>query len=118
MKQSVSEDDYRNHLMEKLVYELPVLRARLGISQAELAKRVGISRQTYNNIEIGKKRINWLTFNALVAVFKSNEGTNAMLEKIDGFENELLAIMDPNAFETCAESNSSIALSITEYDRP
>ena len=90
MKQSASEDDYRNHLMERLVYELPVLRARLGISQAELAKRVGISRQTYNNIETGKKKINWLTFNALIAVFKSNEGTSSMLEKIDGFESELL----------------------------
>ena len=90
MKQSVSEYDYRNHLMERLVYELPVLRARLGISQAELAKRVGISRQTYNNIETGKKKINWLTFNALIAVFKSNEGTSSMLEKIDGFESELL----------------------------
>ena len=80
MKQSVSEDDYRNRLMERLVYELPVLRARMGISQAELAKRVGISRQTYNNIETGKKKINWLTFNALIAVFRSNEGTSSMLE--------------------------------------
>jgi hypothetical protein len=90
MKQSVSEDDHKNHLMETLAYELPVLCARLGISQAELAKRVGISRQTYNNIETGKKRINWLTFNALMAVFKSNEGTKSMLEKLDGFESEVL----------------------------
>ncbi len=90
MKQSVSEDDYRNHLMEMLVYELPVLRARLGISQAELAKRVGISRQTYNNIETGKKKLNWLTFNALIEVFKTNDETSSMLERIDGFESELL----------------------------
>ena len=90
MKQSVSEDDYRNHLMEMLVYELPVLRARLGISQAELAKRVGISRQTYNNIETGKKKLNWLTFNALIAVFNTNDETSSMLERIDGFESELL----------------------------
>lgn len=85
-----NEEDCRSHLMETLTYELPVLRARLGISQQELARRVGISRQTYNNIETGKKKINWLTFNALIAVFESNEETNAMLEKIDGFKNELL----------------------------
>lgn len=90
MKQKNCEDDYRIHLMGMLVHELPVLRARLGISQAELAKRTGISRQTYNNIETGKKRINWLTFNALIAVFKSNEETSSMLERIDGFEKELL----------------------------
>lgn len=85
-----NEEDCRSHLMETLTYELPVLRARLGISQQELARRVGISRQTYNNIETGKKKINWLTFNALIAVFESNDETNAMLEKIDGFKNELL----------------------------
>ena len=90
MKRCVSEDDYKNHLMKTLTYELPVLCARLGISQAELAKRVGISRQTYNNIETGKKKINWLTFNALMAVFKSNEETKSMLEKIDRFEHEVL----------------------------
>ena len=42
------------------------------------------------DIETGKKRINWLTFNALMAVFKSNEGTKSMLEKLDGFESEVL----------------------------
>lgn len=85
-----NEEYCRSHLMETLTYELPVLRTRLGISQQELARRVGISRQTYNNIETGKKKINWLTFNALIAVFESNDETNAMLEKIDGFKNELL----------------------------
>ena len=88
-----NEEDSRSHLMEMLTYELPVLRARLGISQSELARRVGISRQTYNNIETGKKKINWLTFNALIAVFKANEETSAMLDRIDGFERELLVAL-------------------------
>lgn len=88
-----NEEDCRSHLMETLTYELPVLRARLGISQQELAEKVGISRQTYNNIETGKKKINWLTFNALIAAFESNDETNAMLEKIDGFKNELLIVL-------------------------
>ena len=88
-----NEEDCRSQLMETLTYELPVLRARLGISQQELAEKVGISRQTYNNIETGKKKINWLTFNALIAAFESNDETNAMLEKIDGFKNELLIVL-------------------------
>ena len=88
-----NEEDCRSHLMETLTYELPVLRARLGISQQELAEKVGTSRQTYNNIETGKKKINWLTFNALIAAFESNDETNAMLEKIDGFKNELLIVL-------------------------
>lgn len=88
-----NEEDYRGHLMEMLTYELPVLRARLGISQSELARRVGISRQTYNSIENGNKKQNWLTFNALIAVFKSYEETEMMLRKIDGFEEELLSVI-------------------------
>lgn len=88
-----NEEDCRSHLMETLTYELPVLRARLGISQQELARRVGISRQTYNSIENGNKRLNWLTFNALIAVFKSYEETERMLSKIDGFEEELLSVI-------------------------
>ena len=45
-----NEEDCRSHLMETLTYELPVLRTRLGLSQQELAEKVGISRQTYNSI--------------------------------------------------------------------
>ena len=38
----------KEELMSMLRNELPVLRARLGISQAKLAEMIGISRQTYN----------------------------------------------------------------------
>lgn len=41
----------KEELMSMLRNELPVLRARLGISQAKLAEMIGISRQTYNVIE-------------------------------------------------------------------
>ena len=88
-----NEEDCRSHLMETLTYELPVLRTRLGLSQQELAEKVGISRQTYNSIENGNKKINWLTFNTLIAVFKSYDETETMLRKIDGFEEELLSVI-------------------------
>ncbi len=84
--------DNRKRLIARLTYDLPVLRARLGISQEELEKKIGISRQTYNSIETGKKKMPWTTFLALIAVFQNNSETLRMLRMIDGVEDELVSL--------------------------
>ena len=71
----------KNDLIEMLRKDLPVLRARIGLSQEILADRIGISRQTYGAIENGKREMTWTTFLALVALFKSNEQTALMLSQ-------------------------------------
>ena len=86
-----SNQDVRRELAAKLTHELPVLRARLGISQKELAEKIGLSRQTLNNIETGKKDMPWVTFLALIAVFQNNEETKKMLSNVEGLEEELNA---------------------------
>ena len=45
----------RMELINTMVTELPVLRARIEASQADISEKIGISRQTYNAIENGKK---------------------------------------------------------------
>lgn len=85
-KLRLSSSENRNVLVSSLVYELPVLRARLGASQAELAEMIGISRQSYNSYENGKKEMPWTTFMALLAVFQNNPETNRMLESINGIQ--------------------------------
>lgn len=52
----------RMELINTIVTELPVLRARIGASQADISEKIGISRQTYNAIENGKKKLNWTVF--------------------------------------------------------
>ena len=94
MNMQVNDNALRNQLMERLVDELPVLRARLGVSQADIAEKIGISRQTYNGIETGKKKMNWTMFIALIAVFRGNDQTRLMLKGIDGFEDELVKVME------------------------
>lgn len=84
--------DARKNLIAKLTYDLPVLRARLSVSQEELAEKIGISRQTYNSIENGKKEMSWMVFMALVAVFQNNVETNRMLLNIEGMKEELSKI--------------------------
>ena len=85
--------DNRKRLIARLTYDLPVLRARLGISQEELAELIGISRQTYNTIETGKKEMPWTTFLALIAVFQNNSETLRMIRMIDDVEDELASLI-------------------------
>lgn len=75
----------RRELIDALIIELPVLRARIGASQADISERIGISRQTYNAIENGKKSMSWTVFLALNAVFSNDERTLQMLNSIDIF---------------------------------
>lgn len=91
-KESKYQTDNRKQLIAKLMYDLPVLRVRLGFSQEELAEKIGVSRQTYNSIEKGRKEMSWMIFMALVAVFQNNAETNRMLMNIEGIENELANI--------------------------
>lgn len=62
-----------------LTEELPILRARLRISQAELARGVGISRQTYSLIETGKQKMSWVTYMAMIAFFGNYAKTRKAL---------------------------------------
>lgn len=47
----------KDKLIEILTDELPVLRAKIGISQGDISNIIGISRQTYNAIETKKRKM-------------------------------------------------------------
>lgn len=86
-------------LMEKLRCELPVLRARLGISQERAAEIIGISRQTYNAIETGKREMTWPIFLSMVAFFQNNKQTEQMLKQLDEFEEKMKSILNSENLE-------------------
>lgn len=77
----------RDILVELLTCELPVLRAKLGISQEDISKHVGISRQTYSLVESKKQKMTWVTFMALLSFFEHNQPTKELLTKIGFFKN-------------------------------
>lgn len=79
-----SRTEMKNRLVKALRNDLPVLRARVGLSQEVIADKIGVSRQTYSSIETGKREMAWTTFLALVAFFQNNEQTMPMLKQIDG----------------------------------
>ena len=54
-----SNDIEREHLINILTDNLPVLRARIGSSQDDLSNIIGFSRQTYSAIETKKRNMSW-----------------------------------------------------------
>lgn len=65
----------------QLVNDLPVLRARLGVSQEDVASKIGVSRQTYNSYEAKKRPVPWSVCIALITFFASNTKTREMMKK-------------------------------------
>ena len=52
-----NKEEYKKIAVDILVDELPSLRAKIGISQDQLAEYVGLSRQTLSAIETRKRPI-------------------------------------------------------------
>lgn len=75
----LTEED-KDKLIELLANNLPVLRAKIGVSQEEVSNIIGVSRQTYSSIETKKRKMAWSMFLSLVLFFGCNDGTATMLD--------------------------------------
>ena len=92
----VLSDEKRSDLIEILTDELPMLRAKIAITQEELCGIIGISRQTYSSIETKKKKMSWNIFLSLIMFFTYNENTASIIESIGVFPNELRETLNIN----------------------
>lgn len=86
----------RNELIDILTDELPVLRAKLGISQDDISSIIGISRQTYSAIETKKRKMSWNTYLSLILFYGYNEKTTTLVETIGVFPPELKQTLNIN----------------------
>jgi len=77
-------------LIDKLTEELPVLRTKIGISQDELANMVGITRQTYSQLETKKRKMSWSTFLSLILIFDYNEQTHKFVHSLGRFPKKIV----------------------------
>lgn len=76
--------------IKALTEELATLRARSGISQGDLAKVIGVSRQTYSSIECGNRLMSWSTYLSLILFYDYNNATRKLLRSSDAFPEEML----------------------------
>lgn len=74
---------------EALAENLPVLRAKLGVNQEQLAERIGISRNMVAIIETKKKEMSWVTFVSLALLFLKNESTAAVFNSLNIYDEKL-----------------------------
>lgn len=79
----------REKLIEILTEELPLLRAKIGVTQEELSDMVGISRPTYSAIETRKRKMSWNVYLSLLMCFTQNEKTAPIIDMIGAFPEDL-----------------------------
>ena len=87
-------NEEKEGLISVLVEELPTLRVKIGLSQDELCKIIGISRQTYSAIETKKRKMSWNTFLTLILFFDFNEKTKNYVENSGIFPNSLKQVLN------------------------
>lgn len=80
-----NEEMNKDELINILTEELPILRAKIGITQEELCEAVGISRQTYSAIETKKRKMSWNIYLSLIMFFIHNEKAVPLIEAIGAF---------------------------------
>jgi len=85
----LSEEE-KGKLIANLTAEIPALRAKLGISQGDLAKVIGISRQTLSAIERDERDMSWDTYLSMLFFFDYNKQTQSTIRDAGIFPTEIL----------------------------
>ena len=96
----------RQHYTQLMAQNLPTLRARLGLSQTELANILGITRQTLSAVESGARELTWGSFISLLYVFTQNEETIPLLETLGIYTPELTSIFRVTNLTRLREQNT------------
>lgn len=97
----------RGHYARLMAQNLPMLRASLGLSQSELARIIGSTRQTISAAESGARALSWSNFISLLYVFTQNQKTEELLRTLQIYTPELAAmfqVSDLNALRQNAGS--------------
>lgn len=75
----------QSEYIEKMVDNLPILRAAASFSQAELAEHVGVSRQTIIAVERKSRPLAWTLCLAMAFVFSKNKKSRDLMDKLSIF---------------------------------
>lgn len=79
---------HKQDMLEKFIAELPTLRAKVGISQEDIANTIGISRQTYGAYENGDRLMPWSIYLTLLFYFDYIPATHRFIRILELFPTE------------------------------
>lgn len=86
----------QQHMISVLSQALPYLRKEMGVSQTELANKVGVSRQMISLIERQQQPMTWTMFLAIVFFFKCNnefdKGKKQIVQKYPNVVEQILLL--------------------------
>ena len=80
----------KNQYIDILVKNLSILRASIGMTQVQLAKKADISRQTIVSIKTKKRPMSWNQYMEIVLVFKQFDESTLILDKLDLFSSKII----------------------------
>ena len=86
---SDEKEKFKTAYIDKLAENLSMLRAKAGVTQGDVADRIGIARQTYSAIECGRSKMSWNTFMSLILFFKENSQTKEVIKLLGVYTDEL-----------------------------
>ena len=76
-------------LISKLTEYLPTLRGTVKVSQEQIANAIGVSRQTYNSIELKKRKMSWNTYMALIFFYDQQHNSHTLLRQLGIFPEKI-----------------------------
>lgn len=74
----VIPEEEKKKYIKALAEELPSLRVKVGVPQDELARIIGVSRQTYGAIERRVREMSWSSYLSLILFFDSHNATHKL----------------------------------------
>lgn len=80
-------DFNREKYLKNMTGNLQMLRAKLGLTQEEICKLVGVSRQTIVQAEKNSK-LSWGNYLSLVFLFTKNKETKELMDFLDIYPKE------------------------------
>jgi len=90
--------DIRKHDLCRILAEnLPTLRTKMGISQNELADRLGFSRQTISALEGKKRDMQWSTFSTITLFFSKDNEINRLMSVMGILDSDVEATLNIKA---------------------